>query len=60
MPTTSLDEPRCTSSSIPREPGMLSFDGALFEIYRQGRIDQQEALANAESRTNLEARINFG
>ena len=24
MPTTSLDEPRCTSSSIPREPGMLS------------------------------------
>jgi twitching motility protein PilU len=43
-----------------REPGMQSFDGALFEIYRQGRIDQQEALANAESRTNLEARINFG
>jgi twitching motility protein PilU len=43
-----------------REPGMQSFDGALFEIYKQGRIDQQEALANAESRTNLEARINFG
>jgi twitching motility protein PilU len=43
-----------------REPGMQSFDGALFEIYRQGKIDQQEALANAESRTNLEARINFG
>ena len=43
-----------------REPGMQSFDGALFEIYKQGKIDQQEALANAESRTNLEARINFG
>ena len=43
-----------------REPGMQSFDGALYEIYRQGKIDQQEALANAESRTNLEARINFG
>jgi twitching motility protein PilU len=43
-----------------REPGMQSFDAALFELYRQGRIDQQEALANAESRTNLEARINFG
>jgi twitching motility protein PilU len=43
-----------------REPGMQSFDAALYEIYRQGRIDQQEALANAESRTNLEARINFG
>ena len=43
-----------------REPGMQNFDGALYEIYRQGRIDQQEALANAESRTNLEARINFG
>jgi branched-chain amino acid transport system ATP-binding protein len=24
MPTTSLDEPRCTLSSAPREPGMLS------------------------------------
>jgi twitching motility protein PilU len=43
-----------------REPGMQSFDGALYEIYKQGKIDQQEALANAESRTNLEARINFG
>ncbi len=43
-----------------REPGMQNFDNALFEIYKQGRIDQQEALANAESRTNLEARINFG
>jgi twitching motility protein PilU len=43
-----------------REPGMQSFDGALYEIYKLGKIDQQEALANAESRTNLEARINFG
>jgi twitching motility protein PilU len=43
-----------------REPGMQCFDAALYEIYRQGKIDQQEALANAESRTNLEARINFG
>ena len=29
-------------------------------LYRQGRIELEEALSNADSRANLEAKINFG
>jgi len=43
-----------------REPGMQSFDQALFELYRKGAIGMEEALSNADSRANLEAKINFG
>jgi twitching motility protein PilU len=43
-----------------REPGMQTFDEALFELYRRGVIGMEEALAHADSRTNLEAKINFG
>jgi len=42
------------------EPGMQSFDDALFELYTDGTISMEEALSNADSRTNLEAKINFG
>jgi twitching motility protein PilU len=37
-----------------------SFDTALYTLYREGRISLDEALTNADSRTNLQARINFG
>ncbi|MCP5151390.1 MAG: PilT/PilU family type 4a pilus ATPase [Ectothiorhodospiraceae bacterium] len=40
--------------------GMQTFDDALFGLYRDGRITLEEALRNADSRTNLEARVNFG
>jgi twitching motility protein PilU len=40
--------------------GMQTFDMALFNLYKEARIDLEEALNNADSRTNLEARINFG
>jgi len=40
--------------------GMQTFDMALFNLYKEGRIELEEALANADSRTNLEAKINFG
>jgi twitching motility protein PilU len=43
-----------------KEPGMLSFDQALFELYKRGSISMDEALSNADSRSNLEAKINFG
>jgi twitching motility protein PilU len=43
-----------------KEPGMQSFDHALFEHYKGGRISMEEALSNADSRSNLEAKINFG
>ncbi len=42
------------------EQGMQNFDQALLKLYRRGEITLQEALTNADSRTNLEAQINFG
>jgi twitching motility protein PilU len=42
------------------ERGMLSFDASLYNLMREGRIDLEEALGSADSRTNLEAKINFG
>jgi twitching motility protein PilU len=42
------------------EKGIQTFDDALYELYKQGRIDLEAALGNADSRANLEAKINFG
>ena len=42
------------------EKGIQSFDHSLLELFKAGRITLEDALANADSRTNLEARINFG
>lgn len=42
------------------ERGMQSFDSALMQLHRSGRISLEEALVNADSRSDLEARINFG
>jgi twitching motility protein PilU len=41
------------------EPGMQSFDTALYQLYRSGEIALTEALQHADSRANLEARIHF-
>ena len=40
--------------------GMQTFDDALYNLYKQERISLDEALGNADSRTNLEAKINSG
>jgi len=40
--------------------GMKTFDDALFGLYKDGRISLEEALKNADSSNDLEARINFG
>jgi twitching motility protein PilU len=40
--------------------GMQTFDAALFNLYKEGRIELEEALNNADSRTNLENKISFG
>ena len=45
--------------SATSEPGMQSFDEALFGLYKTGIVSMEEALSNADSRSNLEARINF-
>ena len=40
--------------------GMQIFDDALLSLYHANRISLEEALRNADSRNDLEAKINFG
>lgn len=42
------------------ESGMQSFDQSLLNLHKNGQISLEDALTNADSRSNLEARINFG
>jgi twitching motility protein PilU len=46
--------------SASTERGTQSFDVALRGLYKAGRVTLEEALTNADSRANLEAKINFG
>jgi len=39
------------------EAGMCTFDQALFKLYKDGQISLEEALHNADSRTDLALRI---
>jgi len=39
--------------------GMQTFDHALFELYRDGLIDIEEAIKNADSANNLRLKINM-
>ncbi len=39
------------------ERGMQTFDQALYNLYKEGKIDLENALANADSRNNLSLRI---
>jgi twitching motility protein PilU len=43
-----------------RMKGMQSFDQSLYDLYRAAKITKEEALTNADSRTNLEWKMNFG
>lgn len=40
--------------------GMKTFDNALYDLYKAGKVSLEEALKNADSRNNLENKINFG
>ena len=42
------------------DSGMQTFDQSLLKLYHDGRVSMDEALANADSRANLEAQIHFG
>ena len=42
------------------EPGMRNFDDALLQLYKDGTITMEEAMSHADSRANLEAKVNFG
>lgn len=39
--------------------GMQTFDGALFRLYKDGKISLEEALRNADSQNNLRLRISL-
>jgi twitching motility protein PilU len=39
--------------------GMQTFDQALFELFKQGQISEDEALRNADSANNLRIKINL-
>jgi twitching motility protein PilU len=45
---------------VSAERGIQSFDMALYNLYKSEHASLEDALANADSRTNLEAKINFG
>ena len=42
------------------EKGMQNFDEALLSLYKAGTITLEEAMFHADSRSNLEAKVNFG
>ena len=42
------------------EKGVQNFDDALLELYKAGTITLEEAMTHADSRSNLEAKVNFG
>ena len=46
--------------NLSGDKGIQSFDAALHDLFKQGRINIEEALLHADSRANLEAKINFG
>jgi len=45
---------------LSSERGIQSFDVALLKLYQSGMITLEDALAAADSRSNLETKINFG
>jgi twitching motility protein PilU len=42
------------------EKGVQNFDVALLNLYKAGTITLEEAMSHADSRSNLEAKVNFG
>lgn len=40
--------------------GMQTFDDALLALYKEGKISLEEALVNADSRNDLQGKIQFG
>ena len=49
-----------TAMETSAQAGMQTFDSSLFKLYTEKSISLDTALDNADSRTNLESKINFG
>ena len=41
------------------EIGMQTFDQALFQLFQDGKISEEEALKNADSQNNVRLKIKF-
>ncbi len=54
-----IDEVKEAMQESP-EQGMQTFDDSLYQLYKDGKIEMEEALKNSDSRANLEAKIQFG
>jgi twitching motility protein PilU len=54
-----IDEIKDAMSGSGAE-GMQTFDMALLVLYQNGIVSLEDALANADSRTNLQAKMTFG
>ncbi len=54
-----IDEVKEAMQESP-EKGMQTFDDSLYQLFKDGKIEMEEALKNSDSRANLEAKINFG
>ena len=54
-----IHEIRAVIEKAGRE-GMQTFDQSLYQMYKDGQIELETALDHADSRTDLEWRINFG
>lgn len=54
-----IDEIKDAMSGSGAE-GMQTFDMALLALYQNGIVSLEDALANADSRTNLQAKMTFG
>ena len=55
-----LDELKEAMQESSGSRGMQTFDDALLDLYKAGTITLEEAMSHADSRSNLEAKINFG
>lgn len=55
-----LDAVREAMADTAQGKGMRTFDDSLYALLKAGTIEREEALANADSRDNLENRIAFG
>ena len=59
MPADRRDRaPEALEKSL--SPGSQSFEQALYRLVQEGRVTQEEALANADSATNLLWLLNHG
>lgn len=54
-----LDTVREAMAEADRAEGATTFDDSLLDLVRAGRITQEQALVNADSRDNLQSRLAF-